>query len=307
MKTGTIVAFPQRSLRGESLAGLKTTRLRINGDVCVGVQMEDLGELCELLGVAKSQVTKVRTDYQGVYLGHFSQNGHASAKGKPKANPQDILKRKYMELCGYNRKAERVRTLKQETTKLRSAIEKCQEQLVDLLRKSEEKQRQLQVVAGTDEASLARFGDEFDQLLKHPDIERLEINGRKVLVYTKPIAINYRQVDYDIGRFKIAIDTLGKDGAVRMMNQTRTVGNNYGDRSCHHPHIDAYGVPCLGNIQEVIPHMIAEHKYAAAVSVCIQYLKSYERSSQYRPYSDIDNWPVAKKKKEGMRNKNAES
>ncbi len=290
MKTGTIVAFPQRSLRGESLAGLKTTRLRINGDVCVGVQMEDLGELCELLGVAKSQVTKVRTDYQGVYLGHFSQNGHASAKGKPKANPQDILKRKYMELCGYNRKAERVRTLKQETTKLRSAIEKCQEQLVDFLRKSEEKQRQLQVVAGTDEASLARFGDEFDQLLKHPDIERLEVVGKKIVAYTGPIFINYRQVDYDIGRFKIAIDSVGKDGAVRMMNLTRTP-DGY-----HHPHIKAYGVACLGNIQEVLPHMIAEHKYAAAVSVCIQYLKSYEKSDQYHPYMEIENWPVAKKK-----------
>jgi hypothetical protein len=86
-----------------------------------------------------------------------------------------------------------------------------------------------------------------------------------------------------------------------MMNLTRTP-DGY-----HHPHIEAYGVPCLGNIQEVLPHMIAEHKYAAAVSVCIQYLKSYECSDQYRPYSEIFNWPVAKKKKGGKRNENAES
>jgi hypothetical protein len=200
-----------------------------------------------------------------------------------------------MELCGYNRKAERMRSLKQEIAKFRSGIEKCQEQLVGFIRRLEEKQQQLQAVAGTDEASLLRFGDEFEQLMKHPDIERLEIVGRKIVIYTGPILINYRNVDYDIGRFKVTIDTLGKEGAVRMINLTRTI--NVGFRTgIHHPHIER-GVPCLGNIQEVLPHMIAEHRYAAAVSVCIQYLKSYENSAEYQPYGEITNWPIAKTRK----------
>ncbi len=295
MEAKTLIAFSEKSLNGASLAGIKTTRLSINGTVCKAIPMEDLGEVCGILGVTERQISKVKTNYRGVYLARFSNNGNVDVKRKSKKSPNDTLKRKYMELCGYNRKAERLRTLKHETSRLRSAVEKSQEQLVTLLRKMEEKQQQLTAVSGTDDAALARFGDEFNGLLKHPDIERIEVSGKNILVYTGPITIRYNRVDYEIGKFKITINTLGERGGVRMINRTNSASDGYGSRN-HHPHVNHEGKPCLGNIQEVIPHMIAEHKYPAVIMVCIQYLKSYEKSSFYGPYSEISNWPVSEKK-----------
>ena len=293
MKTGSMIAFPERSLQGKNLSGLQTTRLRVGDVLCIGVPMENLTEICSILGVSEDQISKGVTSYRGIFLASFNKGGHTDTRRRFAAtNEHERLKRRYMELCGYNRKAVRIRTLKQETTKLNSGVAKCQEQLVTFLRRLEEKQRQLQAVQGTDEGSLDRYADEFEQLTKHPDIERLEISGRKIVIYTGQIFIEYRQVTYKIGKFKIAIDTLGKEGAVRMINLT---GKHEG---ANHPHIDQGGVPCLGNIKEVIPHMIAQHQYAAAASVCIQYLKSYEYSESYKPYYEIENWPVAKTKKE---------
>lgn len=296
MKTGSVIAFPEKHFRGKNLGGLQTTRLRVNGEVCIGVPLSSLDEVCEMLGMSRQKVSQERTDYQGVYLAKFSQNGRAKAsKRDAKENRDDILRRKYMELCGYNRKAAQVKTLRSATMKLQANIEQSQKQLVVSLRKLEEKQQALQVVLGTDESSLTHFGDEFDQLLKHPDLEKFEIARNTIVVYTKPISIDYRKVVYAIGRFKITISADGSHGGVRMTNLTRVLDGH------HHPHIEYGGVPCLGNIKEVVPHMIAEHKYVAVIAVCIQYLKSYENSDAYHPYMDIENWPT---KKGGKRNEN---
>lgn len=286
MGIGRIIAFPEEGLQSERLAGLRTTRLCISGHMYLGVQTKDLKKTCTALGVRLDGRPKKSTEYEGVYLAQVSQDGGANNKGESKMSKKDALKRTYMELCGYDRKATLVESLKQVTTGLQLSIEKCQENLVALLREMEETQQQLQVAEGVDEASLARFGDEYEGLLKHPDIEKLEIVEKKILVYTKKVVIRHDAVNYNIGKFTIEIDTLGKSGAVRMMNQTRKI-DGYS-----HPHINEEGIPCLGNIKEVIPHMIAGHKYAAVVSVCIQYLKSYEHSGDYRPFKSISNWPV---------------
>lgn len=296
MKTEVVIAFPEKHLQGKNLVGLQVTRLRVNHEICIGVPISHLKEICEILGMATNQISQVKTDFQGVYLAKFNQNGKAKMNKENEGKEQHaILRRKYMELCGYNRKAAQLKALRSAVAKLQSNIEQCQKQLVASLRKLEEKQLGLQAVQGTDESSLSHFGDEFDQLLKHPDIEKFEITGNKIVAYTKPIAINYHKVNYDIGRFKITIHADGSNGGLTMVNQTRVLEGH------HHPHIDYDGKPCLGNIKEVIPHMIAEHKYAAVVAVCIQYLKSYENSDSYHPYCDIENWP---RKKGSKRNEN---
>lgn len=291
MKSGTIIAFPERQLRGANLASIKTTRLKVNGAVCLGISTANLDEVCEMLGVKPAHVAKTRTDYEGVYLAQVNRNGKTGTITASKKNaPTAAMKKKYMELCGYNRKATQVKTLRSEVSKLEHVIEQCQQTLVASLRKLEEKRRRFQIVQGTDESSLVRFGDEFDQLVKHPDLERVDVVGNKIVAETKPISISYQKVTYDIGRFQITIHADGSNGGVRMVNLTRKIGGR------NHPHINSGGVPCLGNIKEVIPHMIAEHQYPAVVAVCIQYLKSYENSGNYKPYCEIGYWPQKRKK-----------
>jgi hypothetical protein len=43
--------------------------------------------------------------------------------------------------------------------------------------------------------------------------------------------------------------------------------------------------------------MIGAHQYSAAISVAIQYLRSYSHDNEGRPFTDIQNWPIKKKVK----------
>ena len=288
MKKNQFIAFSEKELNECDLSGIKTIRLRIDGKIYIGVPLTDLNRVCEEIGVQTSEIKKTKTDYNGICLASISP---ADRIGVSKMTQNlAILKRKYMQLCGAKRKTSQIKTLKGEIKKLSTEIEGCQQQLVVSLRDLEEKQQDLQALQGTDETGLTRFAEEFDKLLEHPDIERLEINNKQIVVFTKPILIAYNKADYNIGRFKITIHTDGSRGGVRMINLTRTI-DGY-----HHPHIQEHGVPCLGNIQEVIPHMIAEHKYPAMISICIQYLKSYDNSA---PHILLNEWPELVKKKGG--------
>lgn len=287
MKTDTLIAFPEKVLGKSKFPGILTSKVRVNNEVCIAVPLKDLSKFCRLAGLKSTQVKKVKTDYNGIYLA--SVNGTVS-KPKTKKDEIVIMRQNYMKLCGYGRKEEQIKILKKEVSKLSSDIEKYQKNLVESLRNLQENQLGLQRIQNTGDDSLVRFGDEFDQLVKHPDIKNIEIDGNRLLIYTKTINIEYYKSVYSIGKFKITIYTDGGNGCVRMHNLTHRGYDGY-----NHPYVNDDGQPCLGNIKEVIPHVVSEHKYAAAAAICIQFLKSYERSDGYKPYADITNWPKFKK------------
>lgn len=132
---------------------------------------------------------------------------------------------------------------------------------------------------------------EFEGLITHPDIDLISVDGSTIVVSTVNIEIEYRRTVYDIGKFVIYISSdISTGWVVLYKNLTRVAGGGY-----HHPHVNSDGHPCLGNIQECLPQMIGAHQYAAAISVAIQYLKSYSNDGDGKPYTDIQNWPVKKK------------
>ncbi len=197
------------------------------------------------------------------------------------------LKSRYINLCGGNRKSIRRDMIGSAIKKLQSDIEKCQHWLVISLRELEEKQMALQATQEKN-PSTSHLEDEFDQLLKHPDINKLDIQNEKIIVYTNSISIAFKKSAYKIGKFEIEIYTDGSRGGVRMFNHT------YPRHGPQHPHVNEDGIPCLGNIKEVVPNLIAERKYSALIAICIQYLKSYENSGDNRPYELITGWPKKK-------------
>lgn len=197
------------------------------------------------------------------------------------------LRARYVRLCGKHALSN-TKHLKASIEVLQDEVRELQESLVIALRNLQAKQADYQKSA----AKIPNFAAEFDVLAKHPDLTKIQISSHVLTVYTKPIVIDHCGTRYHIGRFRIKIHS---DGYVRMFNTTRQVGGLY------HPHVRNDGDPCLGNIQELVPSLIASRKYAALVSLCIQYLKSYNREG---PYDDIEVWPIAKqtdqkKKKKG--------
>lgn len=199
----------------------------------------------------------------------------------------DVTREKYVALCGRQRFAEAERELHREIVAINRDIENYQHSLVEALRDLEAKREELAHI-NSSSTKRGRFAAEFDQLLTHPDIDRLEVRGKRIVVHTKPIQIEHGRSVYDIGRFEITISTDGSDHGVKMVNKTRRL-----DGAIDHPHVRC-GFPCLGNIQETVPHLIAEYQYAALISLCIQYLKSYEDSGGHRPYRQITDWPLVR-------------
>lgn len=278
-----MVAFPQEILGKRNLPGIKTSRIQVGDKACISVLRKDMGQLCDLIGLKSSQIKMVKTDYNGVYLADVDE---ATKEGLIK-DQVAVARQNYMSLCGFQRKKERIMSLTEEISTISLDVENYQKNLVKSLRELEEKQLVLQKIQNNDDETLERFGNEFDQLIKHPYIEYLETVGNKLIVYTKPITITYEGAKYNIGKFNITIYTNGSNGCVRMYNLTNKLG-------CHHPHVNEDGYPCLGNIKEIIPYLIAEKKYAAASSICIQFLKSYTFEDGYQPYREISDWPRVK-------------
>lgn len=206
-------------------------------------------------------------------------------------------KNDFIALCGLKRRNERIRQAEDEARGVRDEIRECQRRLVSLIRQQEEITSDLAQLKGKRDAPPSRYADEFDQLVTHPDLVSLEVSGNLIIAHTKEILISYRGRDYRIGEFKITINTENEDASVRMINQTRKI-DGY-----NHPHIGSGGVPCLGNIQESLPPMIAGHHYAAVIAVCIQYLKSYTNSGEYSAYSYIGDWPLVETEKNNGRTK----
>jgi len=201
-----------------------------------------------------------------------------------------ILKQEYVRLCC----APRIGAIKLTISNIKDLevrLGQYQKAIVETIRAIEFKKLELETLKIIPD--MGNKEKEFEGLLIHPDIENISVDGSTIIISTVNIEIEYRRVVYDIGKFNIYISSDINAGWVLLYkNLTRHAGGGY-----NHPHINSEGRPCLGNIQECLPQMIGAHQYAAAISVAIQYLKSYTNDSDGKPYTDIQNWPVRKKAK----------
>ncbi len=207
------------------------------------------------------------------------------AKKKPEKSREE-LRQDYINLCLFsNVKSE---DLKEDIDRCKEAVSYYQRKLVDAIHVLQTKEASLRKVRGKKEEK-NDFGQEFDRLLKNPDVDRLKIDLSKgtLTLYTKLIVIHYRAKNYAIGKFRVVMHD---GGGIEMHNLKPFKLYKYGPRD-HHPHIED-GYPCLGNIQGTLPNVIAERQYAAAAAISIQYLKSYVREDAYNHITD---WPLFKR------------
>jgi len=191
------------------------------------------------------------------------------------------MRQKYIDIGNKSGKAKR---LEQTIREKEERITASQVHLVALIRDLDVTRAEYRL-ACIDSPGLAEIkGMEFDKLMEHPDIEDFSMDENHINVLTGPIYIEYHRKVYDIGKFKITLAINPRNFVVQMRNLTRSL---YGTA---HPHIYDNGSPCLGNIQECLPQMVAEYKFAAAISVCIQFLKSVHEDAGH--YSKITDWPL---------------
>ena len=184
-----------------------------------------------------------------------------------------------------------IRKVAQQMAELDGKIVQYQRALVDRIRELEVKK--LESAAMQIQPSVELKGAEFDNLLLHPDIHDIELEGYRITVTTKPIKIEYSGELYFIGRFQIILEVGSTPTCLlRFKNLDQSIQGHA------HPHIESNGVPCLGNIKECMPQMIGANQFAAAINVAIQYLKSYTYDGTGKPYITINRWPKINRENE---------
>ncbi len=114
----------------------------------------------------------------------------------------------------------------------------------------------------------------FENFFNGEKCHNIEYFNDRIEVLTNEIHIDYGNVKFYIGKFKIVISF---EGFVKMFNLDES---RIWDRQIHHPHI-VEGVPCLGNIKEMMPKLIHSGDYLTVINICYEFLTSYNRSGPY--------------------------
>jgi len=282
----SVVALKEAYFKNKpELSRFVAGRLKVNKQTVVGVHAKHFKEVCKVLKLPISKLKSSRTVYRGVYMATVDE----SFKSKLKDKRQE-MRQKYIEIASGLRSKKAVEHLKHAIHDQEARIHAIQIDLVNNLRNLEGKNREYKVICEGDQGITENKGVEFDKLMANPDIVRIFIDDNYFTVWTRPIYIKYNNKIYDVGEFKIVLAINPTEFIVKMRNLTRKI------KGYAHPHIRNNGRPCLGNIQECLPQMIAARQFAAAIFVCIQYLKSVNDSGYY---VNIHNWPLKMAKRRG--------
>jgi hypothetical protein len=110
-------------------------------------------------------------------------------------------------------------------------------------------------------------------------IQRVRLDGDRLVVTTNPITIQHDGYDYEMGRFEIRIDIPARLLKVHGIDQEV---NSYS-----HPHIHVDGTCCLGNYGPLVADCLARQDHLGLVVGLIEFLRAYNPSS---PYQDLRRW-----------------
>ena len=108
----------------------------------------------------------------------------------------------------------------------------------------------------------------------------LDIQEDRITARTYPVTIEHDDHDYDLGTFQLTVG-LDKDE----VHIRKILGDQ--PEGYPHPHVSTAGVPCYGNIGPAIAKLLVEGQFSAALSVLLQFLRSYNPGDAY---IRLENW-----------------
>lgn len=194
------------------------------------------------------------------------------------AEQQERSKKAYVEEC-QKRMAKTIRGTTEGIAQKEREVPELQAKLVRTIRELsglKDKLAQLEQAKGD---RVPAYEAEFENLMKVPGVLDVQAGDGVINVFTEHIYITpdeYPDETYDIGKFRMEINTSGRNGGLRFFNLTRKgKGSGY---NIHHPHVESSGQPCLGNIKEMVATLIGEYEYSALAQIGLQYLKSVNLS-----------------------------
>lgn len=172
-------------------------------------------------------------------------------------------------------------------------IARLQQELTKRIRETRGAEKKLEQLSACKGVELEKYEREYDALLQVGGVEWVEVSEGVIRVFTEHIYITPdRCADtFDIGKFRMEIYTAGNNGGIRFFNVTRQGKGGYRTYNRHHPHVNAEGEPCLGNIKEMVPTLIGEAEYSAVAQIGLQFLKSVNTTDDQAGPDIFSAWP----------------
>jgi len=177
--------------------------------------------------------------------------------------------------------------IKEEISEIEDSLQRESEIIVREARNLEQNQKKLEELRNFDRESREQFSKEFDKLCHTPGVKEVKVSEGRISVFTEEIFIEHEGKTYQIGHFRIDLNT--EEGTVEAFNLDRRVGVT------DHPHIKL-GECCFGNLDEGLAKLVSQYEYSVVFQVILQWLKTYTYEEDYKPYSAIEEWPRGDKK-----------
>lgn len=167
-------------------------------------------------------------------------------------------------------------------------VRELQQSIVKLIRETGEAQKRVQQMEGSRAEAMAAYAKEFDKLLTVPKIVDVRVADNTIRVFTEILyCVDPRSKKrHEIGAFRIE---LGVNGKVHWFNLTRRVDGYKGGMQA--PHVFPSGEACLGNMEEVIPQLVANYEFAALAMVAIQFIENVNVDDPAGRC--VNQWPIA--------------
>jgi len=198
------------------------------------------------------------------------------------------IKARYVKACSARAHKEESR-LMQEASSLKEQIAGYQKDLVKSLRLHQEYSHELDNFNSYKKELGQKLSKEFDNLLKVPKVRSVDWRGNCMTVETDLLHVIHPETgdQHEIGAFKLVIDE--RVTGVRFYNLTRKV-QGY-EAGMNGPHLFSDGRPCLGNMDAVIPQLVANYEWSALVQICIAFVETVNVADAAGGH--IRKWPVS--------------
>ena len=188
-------------------------------------------------------------------------------------------------------------------------IEDHQREIVNQLDKRGDNEVTLSVIKSRLSSFAETSKDEYEKIVKINKVTEIQCRSDHIEIFTKDIYIDEKDISrknnviYYIGKFVISIYL---DGRIRFFNKTNqgmgpghTLPKGFNGNisyNRHHPHVNADGIACLGNLSSVIPKYIANCNISVLVTLLIKFLETVYVEDGAG--AGIYWWPVVDKKEE---------
>ncbi len=147
---------------------------------------------------------------------------------------------------------------------------------------------------------LATAKEQLETISKLPKVLAIGVNKDNSLVlHTDLITITpASKITYEIGHFQIIIDYRTKKSSwstILFINKDRIIADTLAHPNCKIWDNNGFGIPCLGNIEDLMDEALRSRNFVLAAILCLRFLESYHEGHDAFGYN-INVWPVYRKK-----------